>query len=219
MSQETKKCKKCQTDIPKKANVCPQCRSKQGTPILAVIVAFFVLFVVIGLLGGGGNKNEVSKTSPTQPPIEQAATSPTDTPKPTESPKELSFGLNEVAAFPTLEINALEIAKSEGNKYIKPAEGKTFIGVKFEIKNISSEVENISSLLLFDTYVDDVKSDFSFSAMTAFGDGTLDGELEPGKKMIGWIAVEAGTNTKNIELVVKDSWLSLNKAKFKLSIE
>ena len=30
MQNETKVCKHCQTEIPKKAKVCPNCRKKQG---------------------------------------------------------------------------------------------------------------------------------------------------------------------------------------------
>lgn len=44
--QMTKVCKYCQTEIPKKAKVCPQCRKKQGGVgkiILLVIVGFILL--------------------------------------------------------------------------------------------------------------------------------------------------------------------------------
>lgn len=51
-TQETKLCKHCQTEIPKKAKVCPNCRKKQGgagkwIAIVAVVVLIFMLF------GGG----------------------------------------------------------------------------------------------------------------------------------------------------------------------
>lgn len=49
--KETKLCKHCQTEIPKKAKVCPNCRKKQGGIvkwIVIVIVAIFLLGVIFG---------------------------------------------------------------------------------------------------------------------------------------------------------------------------
>lgn len=40
---ETKKCKHCQSDIPKKAKVCPVCRKKQGGKAKWIIIAILVL--------------------------------------------------------------------------------------------------------------------------------------------------------------------------------
>lgn len=56
---ETKICKHCQSEIPKKAKICPQCRKKQGgigKIILIVLVALF-------LLGSFGGSEEKSKTT------------------------------------------------------------------------------------------------------------------------------------------------------------
>ena len=86
--------------------------------------------------------------------------------------------------------------------------------MNFEIENISEETQNISSLLLFDAYADDVKCDYSISANVVFGDGTLDGELSPGKKLVGWYALEVPEGWQQIELEVKSSWLSGSKARF-----
>ena len=51
-SNETKICKHCQTEIPKKAKVCPQCRKKvKGGKlkwILIIVVALLALMVVFG---------------------------------------------------------------------------------------------------------------------------------------------------------------------------
>jgi len=59
---ETKKCKHCQTDIPKKAKVCPNCRRKQGG-IGKVIGIIVILFVLFGILGSGSDSNENSNTN------------------------------------------------------------------------------------------------------------------------------------------------------------
>ena len=43
---ETKKCKHCQTDIPKKAKVCPNCKRKQGGKWKTLLIVIFVLGII-----------------------------------------------------------------------------------------------------------------------------------------------------------------------------
>lgn len=52
--QETKLCKHCQTEISKKAKVCPNCRKKQSGKGKWVIVALVALFL-FGLFGGSSD--------------------------------------------------------------------------------------------------------------------------------------------------------------------
>lgn len=132
----------------------------------------------------------------------------------TEDKKEETFGLNESATFKDLKFTATEIKESEGEDFFTPESGNVFVGVKFEIENISSEEQALSSLLLFEAYADDVKCDYSINAACAFDNGTLDGDLAAGKKMVGWYAVEVNKDWKTIELEVQSSWLSNNSAKF-----
>ena len=125
-----------------------------------------------------------------------------------------TFSINDTAVFKTLKVTATKLEESNGKDFFEPESGNVFVGVNFEIENISDEAQNISSLLLFDAYVDDVKCDYSLSANVAFGDGTLDGEISPGKKLVGWYAVEIPQEWKQLELEVKSDWLSDSKAKF-----
>lgn len=56
---ETKKCKKCQEEINKKAKKCPKCGSNQGMPlILRIVIAFIVIAVLGSLISGGDNKEK-----------------------------------------------------------------------------------------------------------------------------------------------------------------
>lgn len=132
----------------------------------------------------------------------------------TSQSKEEVFGLNETATFENFKITALNMEESSGQMFSEPEEGNIFVGVNFEIENISEETQNMSSLLLFDAYADDVKCSYSLSANIVFGDGTLDGEISPGKKLVGWYAVEVPADWQALELEVKANWLSSNKAKF-----
>lgn len=128
--------------------------------------------------------------------------------------KEETFGLNDTAAFKDLKFTATEIKESDGDSFFVPDKGNVFVGVKFTIENISDEEQTVSSLLLFEGYADDVKCDYSFSAVSAFEGGTLDGSLASGKKLVGWYALEVPENWSDIELDVQSTWLSNNSAKF-----
>ena len=58
MNQETKACKHCQSDIPKKAKVCPQCRRKQGGGLKWAVT----VIIVLGLIGNMTNSDTKKET-------------------------------------------------------------------------------------------------------------------------------------------------------------
>ncbi|MBQ9937677.1 MAG: DUF4352 domain-containing protein [Oscillospiraceae bacterium] len=134
----------------------------------------------------------------------------------TASKKEETFGLNETAVFDNLKITATEMKVSHGESFFTPQSGNVFVGVKFIVENISKEEQAISSLLLFNGYVDDVKCEYSLSAAGAFSEGTIDGTIAPGKKLIGWYALEVPENYQIIELQVLSNLFANNPAKFVL---
>lgn len=134
-----------------------------------------------------------------------------------QSAKEQTFGLNETAVFNTLKITATEIKESTGSTYFAPEEGNVYVGVNFTIENISDEEQAVSSLLLFDGYVDDVSCDLSFTGTVAFDSKTIDGTVASGKKIVGWYVVEAPKDWQTLELDVKSDWLSSTKARFSFS--
>lgn len=124
------------------------------------------------------------------------------------------YSLNETAEFTDLKFTALDLKESDGDSFFVPQSGNVFVGVKFEIENISDEEQSISSLLQFECYADDVKCEYSLNAACAFDEGTLDGSIAPGKKLVGWYAVEVSSDWSNIEIDVLSNWLSNNPAKF-----
>jgi len=75
----------------------------------------------------------------------------------------------------------------------------------------------MSSLLLFEGYADDIKCDYSFSANVGL-EGTLDGNVSPGKKLVGYYGVEVSKDAGVLELEVKSSWLGSGKAVFTFDI-
>lgn len=59
---ETKKCKHCQSDIPKKAKVCPVCRKKQGG-IGKVIGIALIVIIIFAMLGGNSSSDSNSNNN------------------------------------------------------------------------------------------------------------------------------------------------------------
>lgn len=64
-NQETKLCKHCQTEIPKKAKVCPQCRRKQGGKAKWIIIIIAVLFIFSMLFGDDDSSYTLSDDATT----------------------------------------------------------------------------------------------------------------------------------------------------------
>ncbi|MBQ8683101.1 MAG: DUF4352 domain-containing protein [Clostridia bacterium] len=130
------------------------------------------------------------------------------------SQQEQTFGINETAVFDELKITALEIKESKGTEFFQPESGNTFVGIKFVIENVSESEQTVSSLLMFDSYANDVKCDYSFSAACVFDEGTIDGSIAPGKKLVGWYALEVPADWTTIELNVEPSLFSNSLAVF-----
>ena len=197
------KCDKCGqdyagNDCPNKRNAPMRSRKSRKTWLKVLIAAASVLLVLTGCVNS-------DKHFPGKEPYEN---------QPAGNKADTAFGLNETAALPTIRVTATEIKESAGSVFFEPGEGNVFVGVKFTIENVSDADQTISSILLFDAYADGVKCSYSVSAACAFTDGTLDGTVAPGKKLVGWYAVEVPKEWSALELQVKSSWLSNNTAVF-----
>ncbi len=133
--------------------------------------------------------------------------------------QDTTFGLNETAVFDNLKITATDLQESDGVEFFEAADGNVFVGVKFEIENVSDEDQNISSLLMFEAYNNDVACDYSLSGMMAFEDGstTLDGTIAPGKKLTGYYAVEISSEWNDLEIQVQPDIMDDTKASFVFS--
>lgn len=131
-----------------------------------------------------------------------------------QNEKEEQFGLNETAVFSDLKITATELKESTGTDFFVPESGNVFVGIRFTVENTSDKATSLSSLMMFEGYADDVKLSYSMNAACAFDDGTLDGELAPGKKMVGWYSMEVPQNWAEIEIDVQNDLFGNSTAKF-----
>ena len=150
MSNMTKICKYCKTEIPKDAKICPNCRKKQKGP-LGLIIAGVIVVLVIGSVAGGGSGSK-STSAKTEDKAVTTASKEADV-QTTEAPKEyitvtkqeLSDELhaNDLKAYDKykdkyIEVSGyLDVIDSSG-KYISINTGKedfSFVNVQCYIKN------------------------------------------------------------------------------------
>jgi hypothetical protein len=60
---ETKKCKHCQSEIDKKAKICPNCRKKQGGKLKFIVIGAIALILIYAAVNGGGNDSSTESVS------------------------------------------------------------------------------------------------------------------------------------------------------------
>ena len=72
MQNETKVCKHCQTEIPKKAKVCPNCRKKQGGIIKWIVLSIVAIALISAFAGGDDDTKKASSSDDTSKQEEQA---------------------------------------------------------------------------------------------------------------------------------------------------
>lgn len=123
---QTKLCKHCQTEISKKAKVCPNCKKKQGGILKWIIIVILVIAVLSALAGGGDEKeNGTSSTNQNQ-----------KTEKNQEEQKEIEYIPCSVAEMmETLEGNALKAESTYQDQYVE---------ITGRLSNIDSDGKYIS---------------------------------------------------------------------------
>lgn len=201
-NQELKKCKHCQSDIPKKAKVCPVCKKKQGSILKWIIVIIFAL-AIIGVVTSGykDNSNDISRVDSQNTDVPESSSQPED--------QELVFGVGETAEYKDIQVTLLNITESDGSQFNKPTDGNVFILAEFEIVNNSDKELAISSLLSFDAYQDGYATNLSLTALVENSGEQLDGSVAPGKKMKGVIGYEIPADYKELEINLQlDVWSS-----------
>lgn len=214
MENETKLCKHCQTEIPKKAKVCPNCRKKQGGIGKWIAVAAIVIIVICAAVSGGNGADKPKQVSTTNSDDASNKTVKTETELPDEVGKD-TFGVGETAELNDVQVTMTNYEESNGSEYNKPTDGNVFVLVEFEIANNSDSEIAISSMMSFDAYADDYSLNYSLSALMEKDDSTqLDGTIASGKKMKGVIGYEVPKDWGNIEIHFTDNVWNDNKFKF-----
>lgn len=194
---DTKLCKHCQTTIPKKAKVCPQCRKKQGGKLKWIIVAVVALFIFAAAAGGGGGKEKTvaTKTGETKPE-EQKESGQTQV---AATAEEVSnrFSAGDIVETEDLKITFISVEVYESdNQFIQPKDGYEYRKFTFKFENISKKDQTVSSMVNWECYADNSKAD-----QTWIGDDNgLDATLSAGRETTGSIFFEVPVDASSVEL-------------------
>lgn len=147
MSQETKICKHCQSEIPKKAKVCPQCRKKQGGKLKWIIIGVVVILIIGAAAGGGDDEGDSAKSDAQQ----ESKTDNTETKKKSKKSKKENQPEVEETAGESVESEPAPESEAEPNQ--DEANRELTVGSSFEKNGLKITVN--SADLNFQNYSDD----------------------------------------------------------------
>lgn len=225
-TKEMKLCKYCQTEIPKKAKICPNCKKKQSGKLKWIIIAVIVVILIAAIAGGGGDTTpqRVDNTNlPSESNEKQQGTSKTEdkqeeTTKTEEKQEEIIFGVGETAELNGVRVTMTDYSESNGSEYNKPSDGNVFLLVEFLIENNTDSELAVSSLVSFEAYADDYSLNYSLAAvLEKETSNQLDGQIAAGKKMKGTIGYEVPADWQEVEIHYTDNVWSSSKFKFKIT--
>lgn len=227
--QKTKICKYCKSEIPADAKICPHCRKKQGGGKLKwIIIAIIIIIIIAAAAGGGSDKpkkventasESVAAVNGTE--TEKAADTQNNTEQKAAAETKDTFTIGDTAEFDGIQVTLSSAVLSNGDgQFIKPEDGKYFIGLIFNIDNQSSKDINISSIASFEAYCDDysINQDLTgYQAPEFKGLGQLDGSVAAGKKISGVICYQVPTDFSNFEISCTPDFWGNNKVTFQFS--
>lgn len=199
---ETKICKHCQTEIPKKAKICPNCRKKQGMGALGktILIIFLIALIAPNITKYSEDASEPKKVGN----VDGSSTS--DDGK-TDAKNEFKVG--DIVETENLKISFLSADKFKSdNEYIQPKDGNMYYRMQFEFENIGDSDETVSSMMDWSCYADD------YSVEQAFFDDDIDASLSPGKKIKGSVYFEVPKDSKSITLEYETNFWTEDKIIF-----
>lgn len=204
---ETKLCKHCQTEIPKKAKVCPNCKKKQGGIGKWIIIAVVAL-LLIGSIGGSdedtGKDNPVNNSGT----VGDNNGSNTEANKDTEEKEDNIFAVGEYLETDDLKITyiACEEYKSD-NQFMQPKEGYVYFRLEFEFENIGKNDQFVSSFD-FTGYAD------GYAVEQTYFDDNISATLSAGKKAKGAVYFEVPVDATEVNAEYEMNYWTEEKVVF-----
>lgn len=174
---------------------------------------FWVLVVIIvGAIGSNMQDTESTPANANEPKTsepEVVKEQPKEEPKKDDSRTITKVGGS--TKTKNFIVTVEDTRKLKGNDFNRPADGKEFVEVVLLIENISDKDYSVSSLLMFDAYVDGFTINESIGAQIASDDlGTMDGALAAGKKIRGALAYELPIDWEELEINIDLTMLSFS---------
>lgn len=187
--KETKLCKYCQTEIPRKAKVCPNCKRKQGgIGCLGVVLLVLGVFIFIGSFGSSMSKDKnPEKVGEVGTELSETGTQTIDN----------TFNVGDVVETDNFRITYESAGEyTNSNKLLQPKDGYVYWEFKFKFENISNTDQTVSTMMDWECYADNSKADQTWIV----DDNGLDGKLSAGREAEGAVYFEVPKDVENIEL-------------------
>lgn len=190
--KETKLCKHCQTEIPKKAKVCPNCKRRQGgIGCLGVVLLVLGVFIFIGSFGASMSKDKNPEK------VGEVQTESQDQNSQTEEPVSNTFNVGDVVETDNFRITYESAGEYKNdNEFLQPKDGCVYWEFKFKFENISDTDQSVSTMMDWECYADNSKADQTWIV----DDNGLDGKLSAGREAEGAVYFEVPEDAENIEL-------------------
>jgi len=178
-----KNCKYCQTEISDKAKICPNCGKKQKGSKLKILIIIALIFIIGSVLF----------------PKDKEPYSEEKTNQTTKKETKKTFLENEIVNYKDVKYSIIEVKRSNGKTYDKPAEGKEFIIVKIKIENNTKEKISYN---IYDWKMENSKGQEEGFAFTTIDSDTnlSSGDLNKGGYKEGTIVFEQPKGDKNLKL-------------------
>lgn len=209
INNDTKLCKHCQTEIPMKAKVCPNCRKKQKGGVIKWVVIVIVALIAVSCAASiGGEESEPKKTgevgtsekdNQTKEIKEENDFEEADVEEKDQETEEVSnvFNVGDIVETDSLKITYLSAeVYEEENEFIQPKDGCEYWKFEFEFENISDSDQSISSMMDWACYADNAKVDQAWIG----DDNGLDATLSSGRTTKGAIFFEVPVESESVEL-------------------
>ena len=175
INNDTKLCKHCQTEIPKKAKVCPNCRKKQKGGFLKWIVIVIVAIIAVSCVAGGDDSDSESEKDPgtSTETIKKSTESDDETGEDKgDVPEEDAEESNELTVGSSFEKNGLTITVDDASidfkdyedeyGYNAPNDGMKYVMCAFTFEN-KGDSDAYVSIYDFDCYADNTLCDQIYS--------------------------------------------------------
>lgn len=203
---ETKLCKHCQTEIPKKAKVCPNCRKKQGGVGKWIVIAL-VAVLLIGAIGGSdeesgnndvGNNSEMVNNNSNNNTSENGINKDTTTENVDDKENIISKG--DVFEANGLKVSIKEISTNytdyeDPYGIYAPKEGYKYVSVSFTYEN-TGKSDAYVSIYDYDCYADGTLCEQSYYFDTDF----INANLSSGRNVSFTTYYVVPVDAKDVEL-------------------
>lgn len=155
MADETKICKYCQTEIPKKAKICPNCKKKQGSKVGLIIVIVVVLLLIFGVAGSGDDKSSKVDNSKATGTIQSDTTTETSTDDSADDSEIVQVGGSYEDNGLKFTVNNAELDYEFDDQYgfYTLDDGLVYLKVDFTFEN-TGDSDKYVSIYDFDCYAD-----------------------------------------------------------------